>query len=255
MSGCAATADIAFLMDGSRDVGRSNFELQKIFVKSIARRYHISTHHSHIGVSTYGATTRQEIKFTDSRDFASVNSKINNIRYPNSYGRNLASAVRAANWQFFTKSPSYVHKALVIIVGGRQSSRNYRLLRRYATKLRRAKVYVHVVTVGKARSRYTSLLARRKHMMRVQSFKSLIYKARALGRQICEEMVRKHYNPGKLNIMTWIFNSSTYYIQQFLDTCLRKSGFTRSEIYKGRGYLVWISCLVKILGGRVWRSC
>ena len=190
MSGCAATADIAFLLDGSRDIGRSNFELQKIFVKAIAKRYHISAHLSHIGVATYAARARQVLKFTDGTSFSSFNSKVNRIRYPKSYGRNLASAVRAANWQFFSKSPPYVHRALVIIVGGRQTSRNYRLLRRYRSKLQKANVFVHVVTVGSAERRYASMLARRKHMIHIRSFRSLISKARVLGRQICEEMVR-----------------------------------------------------------------
>ena len=134
----------------------------------------------------YAASAKPALKFSADN----INGKINRIRYPNSYGRNLPVAVRSTYWQFFAKTPTYIHRALVIVVGGRQTSRNYRLLRRMKRKLRKHNVFVHVVAVGRAEHRYVSALNRK--VIRVRSFRSLISKARVVGRAICEEMVSEH---------------------------------------------------------------
>lgn len=190
VSGCAATADIGFLVDGSKDIGSTNFVLEKIFIKAIVNRFPVSRHQSHIGITTYAATAKSIFKFGVYNRASSILRMIENIPFPKRYGRNLAGSVRAAYWHFFAKAPTYIHRALVVLVGGRQTSKNYRLLRRMRNRLLRNKVYVYVILIGKVNNRYASSLAlNKKHVFRVPSFRKLISKARFIGRAICDEMV------------------------------------------------------------------
>jgi len=55
---CPVTLDLAFLIDGSRQVGGRNFHLQKLFVNRIASTFVISKHQTHIGVASYANNAR-----------------------------------------------------------------------------------------------------------------------------------------------------------------------------------------------------
>lgn len=60
---CPVTLDLAFVMDASSDVGRSNFQLEKAFAKVVSSKFTITKHQSHIGLITYANLPSLRMRF------------------------------------------------------------------------------------------------------------------------------------------------------------------------------------------------
>lgn len=186
------TADIAFLIDGSRYVGRRNFHLEKAFIKSIARRFTISRHQSHIGVATYGSRPHLRMRFNQYGSLGLVLRALNYIRYPNQAGRRVDLGLRACMRYFFSRryKYSFVHKILVVVVSGRQTGRSAFILNRLRWQFKRLGVQVYVVGVGRIDHRYLRPITyRNRHVYVVRSYRSLVTRAGSIARAIHGEMV------------------------------------------------------------------
>lgn len=132
------TVDIAFLIDGSRYVGRRNFHFEKAFIKSIARRFTISRHQSHIGVATYGNRPHLGMRFNQHSSLRLVERALNYIRYPNQYGRRVDLGLRASVRYFFPRKYKYsfVRRILVVVVSGKQTGRSSFVINSLPSKFR-----------------------------------------------------------------------------------------------------------------------
>ena len=70
---CPVTLDLAFVMDASSDVGRSNFQLEKAFAKLVSSKFTITKHQSHIGLITYANLPSLRMRF---RQYNSIFGKM-----------------------------------------------------------------------------------------------------------------------------------------------------------------------------------
>lgn len=187
------TADIAFLIDGSRYVGRRNFHLEKAFIKSIAGRFIIGRHQSHIGVATYGSRPHLRMRFNQYSSLNLVLRAMNYIRFPNQAGRRVDLGLQASLRYFFSRRNmySFVRKILVVVVSDRQTGRSSYIINRLPSLFRRQGVLVFIVGVGRVDQRYLRPLTyRNKHVYVVRSYMSLVARAGGIAKAIHDEMVR-----------------------------------------------------------------
>lgn len=185
------TADIAFLIDGSRYVGRRNFHLEKAFIKSIAGRFIIGRHQSHIGVATYGSRPHLRMRFNQYSSLNLVLRAMNYIRFPNQAGRRVDLGLQASLRYFFSRRNmySFVRKILVVVVSGRQTGRSSYIINRLPSLFRRQGVLVFIVGVGRVDQRYLRPLTyRNKHVYVVRSYMSLVARAGGIAKAIHDEM-------------------------------------------------------------------
>ncbi|XP_068726379.1 cochlin-like [Montipora capricornis] len=178
------TADIAFLIDGSHYVGRRNFHLEKAFIKSIARRFTIAKHNSHIGVATYGSRPQLHIRFNKCGSFGLLLKVLDCIRYPNQNGQRVDLGMNAALRYFFKKryKYSFVQNILVVIVNGRQTGRSCHIMRRHRWQFAKLGVKVYVVGVGRIDYRYfRPITYKNRHVYTVRSYRSLVTRAGQIG--------------------------------------------------------------------------
>ena len=192
VSSIAGTADIAFLIDGSRYVGRRNFHLEKAFIKSIARRFTISKQQSHIGVATYGSRPHLRMRFNQHSSLGLVLRALDYIRYPNQAGRRVDLGMRACLRYFFSRrfKFSFVRRIMVVVVSGRQTGRSNFILSRLRSQFMRMGVQVYVVGVGRIDHRYLRPITyRNRHVYYVRSYRSLVTRAGQIARAIHDAMV------------------------------------------------------------------
>ena len=190
------TADIAFLIDGSRYVGRRNFHLEKAFIKSIAGRFIIDRYQSHIGVATYGSRPHLRMRFNQYSSLHLVLRALNYIRFPNQAGRRVDLGLQASLRYFFSRRNmySFVRKILVVVVSGRQTGRSSYIINRLPSLFRRQGVLVFIVGVGGVDQRYLRPLTyRNKHVYVVRSYRSLVARAGSIAKAIHQEMVRNRF--------------------------------------------------------------
>ncbi|XP_022782082.1 collagen alpha-1(XIV) chain-like [Stylophora pistillata] len=191
VSHVGVTADIAFLIDGSRYVGRRNFHFEKAFIKSIARRFTISKHQSHIGVATYGSRPHLRMRLNQCNSLGLVLRTLNHIRFPNQAGRRVDLGLQASLRYFFARRPTYsfVRKVLVALVSGKQTARSSYLISRLPSQFRRYGVKVFIIGVGYVDQRYLRPFTyRNKHVYVVRSYSSLVARAGTIAKAIHLEM-------------------------------------------------------------------
>ena len=63
MSGCKATADVAFLVDSSGSIGRSRWPLMIEFVKKVTNVFNVGPDGTHIAVIAYSTNAKLEFTF------------------------------------------------------------------------------------------------------------------------------------------------------------------------------------------------
>lgn len=192
VSNIPVTADIAFLIDGSRYVGRRNFHLEKTFIKSIAGRFTIGKYQSHIGVATYGNRPHLRMRFNQYSSLGLVLRALNYIRFPNQVSRRVDLGLQASLRYFFSRRNmySFVRKILVVVVSGRQTGRSSYVMNRLPSLFRRQGVLVFIVGVGRVDQRYLRPLTyRNKHVYVVRSYRSLVARSGSIARAIHQEMV------------------------------------------------------------------
>lgn len=191
MSHVGVTADIAFLIDGSRYVGRRNFHFEKAFIKSIARRFTISKYQSHVGVATYGSRPHLRMRLNQYNSLGLVLRALNYIRFPNQVGRRVDLGLQACLRYFFARRQmfSFIRKVLVVVVSGKQTARSSYLISRLPSQFRRYGVKVFIIGVGYVDQRYLRPFTYgNRHVYMVRSYSSLVARAGTIAKAIHLEM-------------------------------------------------------------------
>ncbi|CAH3116462.1 unnamed protein product, partial [Pocillopora meandrina] len=191
VSHVGVTADIAFLIDGSRYVGRRNFHLEKAFIKSIARRFTISKYQSHVGVATYGSRPHLRMRLNQYNSLGLVLRALNYIRFPNQVGRRVDLGLQASLRYFFARRQmfSFIRKVLVVVVSGKQTARSSYLISRLPSQFRRYGVKVFIIGVGYVDQRYLRPFTYgNRHVYMVRSYSSLVARAGTIAKAIHLEM-------------------------------------------------------------------
>ena len=140
------------------------------------RRFPIAKHRSHFGVATY--TNEPSLATNFGVLTGDPNAAVENIGYLGS------------NSNIFSKTPPYIHKVLVAVVGERHTVSNIQRLLAMKDRLIRENVFIYIIAVGDARPSGLSQLGwSSRYVFRVPSFRGLLPKAQVVGRAICQDMV------------------------------------------------------------------
>ena len=107
MSGCKATADVAFLVDSSGSIGRSRWPLMIEFVKKVTNVFNVGPDGTHIAVIAYSTNAKLEFTFntlSGSQITAAEYGKlIDKIRFQRGFTY-IDKALIMADEQVFTSS-------------------------------------------------------------------------------------------------------------------------------------------------------
>ena len=181
---------MAFLIDASSGVGRTNFQLEKAFVKAISSTFTITKYQSHIGLITYANTASLQLRFRQTNSLSAVRRGVDRAAYINRGGRRIDLALEAAQRHLFANEPNYIQRVMVVITGGRPNRRSALRIRNMARQFRKKGVQVYAVGVGRAyRGDLKQIAYKNKHVYFVKSFGSLLARANQLAAAICSEQV------------------------------------------------------------------
>ena len=76
---CHAVVDIAFIIDSSGSIGRSNWERLKRFVKALVSKLDVSPSATHIAAVAYSTNPQVEMKFSGIQDTDQVNALLDRM--------------------------------------------------------------------------------------------------------------------------------------------------------------------------------
>ena len=139
--------DVLFVMDSSQNIGRTNFQAEREFVKSLVRSFDISPTRSRAGAVTFGDHPILSIRFDDYSNVRSFAKGVDAVPYLGGRKRIDKALVYAA--RILSKARANSHKVAVIVTDGKQSLEpGDDSLEESARALRSVGVKVYVVGAG-----------------------------------------------------------------------------------------------------------
>jgi len=184
--------DLAFVMDASSDVGRANFQLEKAFAKTVASKFTITKHQSHIGLITYANLPSLRMRFRQYNSIFAVRRAIDQAPYTSRGGKRLDLALQAAYDTFYRNEPTYIQRVLVVLTGGPPNRRHSYAIKRMASRFIRKGVQVYAIGVGRAyRGELRSIAYKNKHVYYMRTFGSLVARANQIAAAICKEQSKE----------------------------------------------------------------
>lgn len=76
---CSSVVDIAFVVDSSGSIGRSNWERMKRFLKALVSKLDVSPSATHLAVISYSTNPKVELRFNGFQDTDEVNRKFDDM--------------------------------------------------------------------------------------------------------------------------------------------------------------------------------
>ena len=73
--------DIAFIIDSSGSIGRSNWEKMKRFLKAVVSKLEVSPSATHVAAVAYSTTPEIVMRFSDEQDTDQVNRVFDGMRW------------------------------------------------------------------------------------------------------------------------------------------------------------------------------
>lgn len=108
-----------FLLDGSSEVARKNFDKSLVFVKAVSTQFNASEDGAHVSVAVYSEDTQIIFPLKEHFNQTDINKNIDKIKHPNQGKRNLGKALESVNRDVFKSSGrSGAQKILVVITSG-----------------------------------------------------------------------------------------------------------------------------------------
>lgn len=178
-------ADILVLVDSSSDVDQLSYNMEKNFVKSIARSMNLAPEISRIAIVSYGDTPRMAINFDSYSTTGSFEAAVDRVR---SVGgeRRIDLALDEAVKRIRQIDPTG-KKIVVLLTAGRQTpAHNAKGLKEASKPLHDLGVYTYVVPIGNgADARELSFIVESsKDMFSVPAFENLVPKSKQIALQI-----------------------------------------------------------------------
>ncbi|XP_066546711.1 matrilin-2 [Amia ocellicauda] len=183
--------DLVFVIDGSKSLGPSNFELVKKFVNGIVESLEISHMATHVGLLQYSTKVRTEFTLAQHSSSEEVKKAVAQMQYMGR-GSMTGSALRHMFENSFTttegaRPPSAkVPKVSIVFTDGRSQDD----VLEWATKAQEAGIAMYAVGVGKAIEDELREIASEpddKHLYYAEDFTNMGEIANKLMSQICEE--------------------------------------------------------------------
>ena len=113
-------ADVLFLVDSSQRVGKEKFELEKEFVKALARTFDLSRDNSRTSVVTFGDTPKISIRFEDYSNIQSFLRGTDVVPFEGGAKRLDKVLIFAA--RILSKGRPHAHKIAVLVTDGKQTT-------------------------------------------------------------------------------------------------------------------------------------
>ena len=181
--GKAFKADVVFLVDTSSSVGTMDFRSQKQFVKSMARSLNVEPGKSRAAIVTYGTTSDASEMQTRLSAFQRAVDASRFIQGE----RRIHLAVNDASSLLQAARPD-VHKIVVLLSGGRESTQDVTLLRQSLRTLRASGAKVYVILIGADHSvdDFHPAVERLEDIFTVSSFDNLVPRARKMPETIAK---------------------------------------------------------------------
>ena len=143
---CRATIDLAFLIDGSGSVGKTNFRRCLSFIQNVVRSFKISPRHTRIAAEVYSSSPRRTFPFTRYRNQNQVLRAVGSIRYP--YGGTNTGKALWDVLRYLFRGRTKRKRVLCVLTDGRSQDKVLKPSR----ALKRASVEIFSIGVGRGYS-------------------------------------------------------------------------------------------------------
>lgn len=94
--------DLAFALDGSRQLTVQEFNRLKAFVKTVIQEYDVSERGTHIAVIEYSDAARVAISFKDTKDLNSFKAAVDRVRPSLGNMASVNEALKLAREELFS---------------------------------------------------------------------------------------------------------------------------------------------------------
>lgn len=195
---CTGKLDLAFLIDGSGSVGRSNFRRCLTFIQNVVRGFRISPRYTRVAAEVYSSTPRRIFTFTQSKNAYQVLRAIGSIRYPmggTKTGKALWDVLR-----YMFRGRTNRKRVLLVLTDGRSQDH----VLKPARALKRANAEIFSVGVGRGYSmkQLSEMATDRSHVFTVD-FRNLNSIIKAIKMKACKGKCAVNADVVTLHTVHW----------------------------------------------------
>lgn len=191
---CSTPVDLAFIIDSSGSIGRTNYKKQKNFVKEVAKTFGLSPNGSRAAMVLYSNSASVKARFGQYTDPKEFDGAVDSLPYERGLTR-IDKALDLTARDVFAQSRSGVPKIAMLITDGTQTAAaDAKGLREASEPLRQAGVRVLAVGVGKGVDREELRLVTEsdEDVVVAADFEDLLLKLSNLTSQACR-LAGKHH--------------------------------------------------------------
>ena len=178
-------ADVVFIMDSSRGVSPMGFELEKGFIKKLARMMNVSPKKSRAAFISYGSAPTLVMRFSGYSSVSQFDRAVDHAPYSDG-PRRMDLALEDAGRLLFEARPS-VTKIVVLLAAGRQSREaSLKPLNEAARQLRKygAKTFVVAIGTEPDATELKPIVEEPQDLFEVRTFESLKSEANTIANSI-----------------------------------------------------------------------
>lgn len=180
-------ADVVFLVDASNSVTSLNFQLEKKFVKAMARSLNMSPDNSRASVIVYGSKHSVVLSLDEASDLDSFKLAVDSASYVDGPRRmDLALEAAAAVMNQATRN---VPKIVILLTAGKQSPTNVPFPLSSAVKSLRdlgAQAYVVAISGEPDEQELVTVVEERKDIFKVPQFEALLPQVTQIAKSIAD---------------------------------------------------------------------
>lgn len=178
---CRATLDLAFLIDGSGSVGKTNFRRCLSFIQNVIRGFTISPRFTRVAVEVYSASPRRIFPFTRYTNQYQVLRAVGRIKYPYGGTKTGKALWDVQRWLFRGRTKR--RRALLLLTDGRSQDS----VLKPARAIKRANAEIFAVGVGRGYSvaQLNQMATDRSHVFTVD-FRNLNSIIKAIKKKACK---------------------------------------------------------------------
>ena len=184
---CNSTVDIAFVVDSSGSISKSNYRKIKAFVKHVARSFGVSPTESRAGIVVYSTSASVKAHFGQYLTIDEFVVAVDRLPHERGYTR-IDKALKVASTQLFPRARQDVPKIAMVLTDGEQTKSPDAVgLKEASEPLRRAGVRIVAFGIGKrVNVRELRLIVERdEDVIRVMKFDDLISRVRNYSASLC----------------------------------------------------------------------
>lgn len=190
---CTPEADVAFLMDSSGSISRSNYGKMKTFVARLAAQFRISPSGSRAAVVLYSTTASTVIRFGAYTSAETFETAVQRLRHERGYTR-IDLALGTAYFDLFrtrVNTRFLVPKIAFVLTDGEQTTTSgYTPLDRAALTLKNVGVRIIAIGIGSKvnKDELKQIASSDKDVIVTKSFNDLLPIVEPLTQSACEEI-------------------------------------------------------------------